>query len=83
MTELDEIQACYENPAINCIVITGMGGQGKSELCKKFIHENPNPLPSFIIWLRGDTYPQILSSFQDLAQFLKMSINDATGKSIN
>ncbi len=82
MTELDEIQACYENPAINCIVITGMGGQGKTELCKKFIHENLKPSPSFLSWLRGDTYQQLGSSFQELAKFLNMSINDAAGKPI-
>jgi hypothetical protein len=57
-----------------------MGGQGKTELCKQFIHQNTSPSPSFITWLHGDSYQQLSSSIQNLAQFLTLSIIDASGK---
>jgi hypothetical protein len=57
-----------------------MGGEGKTELVKKFIHQNPEPCPSFITWLNGDNFQQLSSSIQKLAQFLKLPVNDAAGK---
>ncbi len=76
--ELAEIQRNYENPSTKCLVVSGLGGEGKTELVKKFIHQNPVPSPSFITWLNGDNFQQLSTSIQKLAQFLKLSI--ASGK---
>jgi AAA+ ATPase superfamily predicted ATPase len=78
--ELAEIQRNYENPSTKCLVVSGLGGEGKTELVKKFIHQNPVPSPSFITWLNGDNFQQLSTSIQKLAQFLKLPVNDASGK---
>jgi tetratricopeptide (TPR) repeat protein len=80
LTELEEIKFYYENQSIKILVVSGMGGQGKTELVKKFIHQYPSLSPSFITWLNGDSYQQLMTSFQNLAQFLNLSIHDADGK---
>ncbi len=67
--ELEEIQKFYENPMIQCLVISGMGGQGKTELCRKFIN---NLNATCITWLNGKSLQELNSSLQKLAESLNL-----------
>lgn len=58
------------------LVISGMGGQGKTELCRKFITTLKTQESSLsVIWLGGDGASVLNSDIIRLAQFLRIPIH--------
>ncbi|OXA38422.1 uncharacterized protein LOC110861873 [Folsomia candida] len=66
-----------------CVVTSAMGGQGKSQLCKKFVERIQEENSSQIVtWFQGDTYDQLVTSISEYAERLDLQLKDCYGKRI-
>lgn len=64
-----------------CVVTSAMGGQGKTQLCKKFVEQIQEENPSQIVtWFQGDTYDQLVTSISQYTEQLGLQVKDSSGK---
>ena len=63
------------------LVVTGLGGVGKSELVRAYCH---NYAASFyennIIWINGENKASITSAFNNVAEIIKLDVKDDKGQ---
>lgn len=76
--ELEEIKGLFTNPCPpKLCVVSGIGGQGKTELCRQFCKNFDNKLsPPTVTWLNGSNGSILESSIRRLAQSLQIPISN-------
>ena len=61
--------------------ISGLGGVGKSELARKYVHEHSQDYDGNVIWINAESYVTLVESFHRLAQDeLGISTKNTDGK---
>ncbi|CAL8141071.1 unnamed protein product [Orchesella dallaii] len=61
--------------------ITGLGGIGKTELCRKYIEKYSKYYEGNVIWIGAEKHSEMLKSFQDLAKnYLGISLKEVDGE---
>ena len=71
--ELDELRKLVQRKDKSTVIsqtisISGLGGIGKSELARKYVHEYSQEYDGNVIWINAECFATIVESFQRLAQ---------------
>ena len=71
--ELDELHKLVQRKRELTVIsqttsISGLGGIGKSELARKYVHEHSQDYDSNVIWINAESYVTLVESFHRLAQ---------------
>uniref|UniRef100_A0A7M5VC15 Nephrocystin-3 n=2 Tax=Clytia hemisphaerica TaxID=252671 RepID=A0A7M5VC15_9CNID len=67
------------------LVIHALAGNGKTELVRRFVHENSKEFEENVLWIKADSEASLSTSFIEIAELLNLDIKepDGTNKSIN
>ena len=84
--ELEELHKLVQRKGQSTVIsqttsISGLGGIGKSELARKYVHEHSQEYDSNVIWINAESYATLVDSFHRLAQDeLRISTKNVDGK---
>jgi len=73
--KLWELEGLIQNCMQSAVVISGLGGMGKSELLKKYISVNKSKIP-ICQWVNGESAETLRSSFEQFAAFINVAATD-------
>ena len=63
------------------LVVTGLGGVGKSELVRAYCHTYATAFyKNNIIWINGENKASITSAFNNIAEIIKLDVKDDKGQ---
>jgi len=74
--KLRELGGLLQNSMQPAVIISGLGGMGKSELVRKYISLNKANI-SICHWVNGDTAETLRSSFEQFGGYLKVPTTDS------
>lgn len=77
--ELSELKEHFKQQ-VEGVVVCAMGGQGKTQLCRKFVQQLQEDNPSQLVtWFRGDTASDLFTSIIDFANELGLATSNSSG----
>lgn len=66
------------------LVVSGLGGIGKSELCRKYCEEyGSTSFCNNVLWLNGESETSLQQSFQTVAQLINLMVTDNNGRPLS
>jgi len=73
--KLKELDGLIEDGMHSAVVISGLGGMGKSELVRKYLLQNKSNV-SICHWVNGESAETLRSSFEQFAAYLNVPTTD-------